>query len=387
MRNLDPAETEFCDRLLNEVSRTFALSIRSLPAELGDAVRAAYLLCRIVDTVEDDRAVSSERRAALFDAFDAALRAASAGDPGPSRGFEVEAAGAALGHGAERELCGSAGVVFRAFSILPASQREAIAPRLSEMSSGMREYSRRADTDGGLRIHDVADLERYCHYVAGTVGELLTDLFALACAVPNAVRAELDLRAARFGLGLQLVNILKDVAEDAERGDCFLPIASAAEHDVDLERLFEPDQRGRVLALCRHLSRRAREHLEAAEEYTLAWPNAGRGRDARAFCAGPLALALGTLRLVELGPDTAVRGRAPTVSKSFVFGTLADIDRALRLPDPSASNAALGAVFDRARVGIAGRPSRPPLPGIAPAAVRFPNPRTSGASVLSMGQP
>jgi len=43
----------FCQAALPRVSRTFALSIEGLPETLRDAVRAAYLLCRVVDTVED----------------------------------------------------------------------------------------------------------------------------------------------------------------------------------------------------------------------------------------------------------------------------------------------------------------------------------------------
>ena len=45
---------QFCSDILPRVSRTFALSIAALPEALRDAIRVAYLLCRVVDTVEDD---------------------------------------------------------------------------------------------------------------------------------------------------------------------------------------------------------------------------------------------------------------------------------------------------------------------------------------------
>lgn len=328
-------------------------------------MRAAYLLCRIVDTIEDDRTLPSEVRAPLFEAFDAALEADSA-EGSAAAEFQALATTAGLGRDWERTLCRRGATVFRAFSVLPEAQRTAIRPRILEMSGGMRAYSQRADAEGGLRILDLPDLERYCHYVAGTVGLLLTDLFLHACPVAPAVRAQLEARAARFGLGLQFVNILKDVAEDAERGDCLLPATSANEHGVDLGSLFEPNQRHRALALCRFLSRRAREHLEAAEQYTLLWPHTVAGRNARAFCAGPLALALGTLREVELGTDTLVLGRAPTVSRDFVVNVFGDIGRSIYLDGQAESDLALRVLFDRARVGIAGRPSRPPVPPSPP---------------------
>ena len=67
---------------------------------------------------------------------------------------------------------------FRIFGALSATEREAITPHVAEMSRGMREYAARADTSAsGLRLRDLADLERYCYFVAGTVGGLLTSLF------------------------------------------------------------------------------------------------------------------------------------------------------------------------------------------------------------------
>lgn len=360
--SIERADSEFCDRSLGEVSRTFAVSIRRLPKELQCAVRTAYLICRIVDTVEDDRTLSPSVRVELFDAFDFALAGARDGDVRPALAFEKGAASARLGRGAERTLCERAHVVFEAFTALGDPQRSAIALRLFEMSNGMRSYAVRADARGGLRISDLPDLERYCHYVAGTVGEFLTDLFSLACPLDPTLRSELDARASRFGIGLQLVNILKDIAEDWERGDCYLPEKSAVEHGVDLNELFSPAQRVRALELCRSLSRKAREHLSAAEGYTLLWPQSGTGRDVREFCAGPLALALGTLRLVEMGTETLVAGKAPSVSRDFVASVFGELGRAVAEPKPSASDAALVALFDKARVGVAGRPSRPPAP-------------------------
>ena len=55
--------------LLPRVSRTFALGIKLLPSRLEMPVRLGYLLCRIADTVEDDLALTPERKATLLDAF------------------------------------------------------------------------------------------------------------------------------------------------------------------------------------------------------------------------------------------------------------------------------------------------------------------------------
>src|SRR5689334_25416338 len=67
------AAIEFCREILPAVSRTFSISIRLLPGELGAAIRCAYLICRIADTIEDERTFSAEEKASLFDALTAVL--------------------------------------------------------------------------------------------------------------------------------------------------------------------------------------------------------------------------------------------------------------------------------------------------------------------------
>ncbi len=354
-----PADREFCAATLPGVSRTFALSIQALPADLRDAICVAYLLCRVVDTVEDDRRKTPQVRGALFDMFDRVLSEAREGDGSSAVDFEEAARAAELGvtdH--EKTLCHGAGSVFRTFASLPDPQREAIFPSVLEMSRGMRSYSERADREGGLKLRDLEDLEKYCYYVAGTVGELLTALFALSTPVDEATRAAVDERAVSFGLGLQLVNILKDVAEDALRGDCFLPQKQAAEHGLELASIMAPSERSKGLALLRSVSARARQHLDNAEEYTLLWPSVAG--EIRLFCTVPLALALATLREVELGDDALLPNRAPTVTRALVMKVFEDAVTATRSGlEQAQSDRALRTLFDRSRTGIIGRPPRP----------------------------
>ena len=303
-----------CQELLPRVSRTFALSIEALPEELRRPVRTAYLLCRVVDTIEDAAGISRERREALFDAFDAAV-SADLTLLGP-----LDLSGA---HGVkpdDLQLVAEADAVLRVFRGLAAAQRGAIRPRVLEMSRGMREYcSRPAAPWGGVEISTLDDLERYCYFVAGTVGELLTDLFLDYARLDDPTqRRALKARAVSFGLGLQLVNIVKDVAEDFERGVCFVPRELADQHGVRLERLLDPAQRDAGLAAIGRLTALARQHLRRAREYTELW-SSPRGGPVRLFCTVPLALAVATLDEVERQEDTLRPGRAPTVSRETVL--------------------------------------------------------------------
>jgi farnesyl-diphosphate farnesyltransferase len=197
------------------------------------------------------------------------------------------------------------------------------------MSRGMREFTERAQREGGIRVRDVDELERYCAFVAGTVGKLLTDLFERDVpALSQTTRRALRARAVSFGIGLQLVNIVKDVAEDFARGDCYLPVALTQREGFSPDEVLDPRHREAALRVLRALCDLARGHLECAVEYTLLWPAEG-GRDVRAFCAVPLALALATLREVEDGDDALRVERKSKVTRECVQRVLLDTERSI----------------------------------------------------------
>lgn len=304
-----------CAELLPRVSRTFALSIEMLPDDLRDAVRVAYLLCRIVDTIEDDGRLSMSDKHVLFDLFEREMR-----DDAVRAGFfEAAARLTSLGLDDEHRLVVRAGATFRAFRALPESQRDAIRPHVLEMAQGMRAFGERSAPDGRLVLRDVPDLERYCYYVAGTVGNLLTDLFlAYAPSVSWATAQALRSRAVGFGLGLQLVNIVKDVAEDAERGVTFVPQSVLDAHHLTVPDLLDADRRADGLRAIGDLTALAQRHLATATEYLMSWP-ADVGVEVRRFCAVPLVLALATLTEVETGDDTLRVGRTPKITRGHLM--------------------------------------------------------------------
>ena len=348
-----PRDTEFCSTILPRVSRTFALSIAALPDSLRAAVRSSYLLCRVVDSIEDEPTLEGAHRNELFDIFDRLLD-----DGADAAELELACARASVGGtGADGELCRGAGAVFRTFRALPPSQRNTIRPHVLEMSGGMRSYCARGVA---LRLADLADLERYCYFVAGTVGNLLTLLFEETVeGLSEELRGALRERAVSFGIGLQMVNVVKDVAADfRERGVCFLPLDLAREHGLAVERLLDPAMRDAGVAVVRAVCARAREHLRRAEEYVALWPTSGRsgraGRTVRLFCVVPLALALATLRAVEQGDDTLRAGTEPKVSRTTVARILAEATGA------AASNRTLAALLGRCREEAAFAPAASP---------------------------
>ncbi|HHH28434.1 MAG TPA: NAD-dependent epimerase/dehydratase family protein [Polyangiaceae bacterium] len=325
-----PEDWQFCDAMLPKVSRTFALSIMALPSSMRAAVRLAYLLCRAVDTIEDDAVVKGAARERLYDEFDRLM----ANDERDPSDFESMCAEVELGKGTDDQiLCEGAGSIFRCFRSLDPKQRAAIRPHVEEMSRGMREFTRRADAVGKLRLRDLEELERYCYFVAGTVGKLLTALFELEVpGLPSHILTPLRARAVSFGLGLQIVNIVKDVAEDHMRGDCFLPEQLAEGEGITLDTILLPENREAGLRVVRAVCARAREHLQSAEEYTLLWP-AEEAESVRLFCVVPLVLALATLREVEEGDTTLRPGQKPKISRDAVMQIWADAQHAVKRND------------------------------------------------------
>ncbi len=310
------ASEAFCLAVLPKVSRTFALSISQLPSELRRATCAAYLLCRIVDTIEDDRVISCDTRESLFDAFDRCLL----DDAYSVEEFVELSRRARVGEAepVEHALCVDSEHVWTVFRALAPAAKRAIRGPVSVMSAGMREFSARFDIEGALRIVDEAELERYCFYVAGTVGKLLTELFLLEVpGLDSQTRARLRSSSVHFGIGLQITNIVKDVASDYEGGVCFLPLSLANARGLRLEALLSAEERASGLAVITDLCWRARRHLRHAVEYASLWP-AREGAAVRLFCAVPLAFAFGSLDEVERGADTLVPHRTPKISRELV---------------------------------------------------------------------
>ena len=362
--HIRPEDEAFCFEMLPQVSRTFALSIDALPEDLRSAVCVSYLLCRIVDTIEDEAVLDTDVRRALFAEFDRLMT----DDRRAIADFESQCTRVGLGgESADGVLVRGAGAVFRAFRALPLGQRNAIRPHVLEMSEGMRSYCERAYPSGQLRLHDLDDLERYCYFVAGTVGKLLTGLFEPTVdTLDETVQADIHARAVSFGLGLQLVNIVKDVATDFVRGDVFVPVALAAEHGIELEDILAPEKRQEGLAVIRAICGRAREHLQAAAEYTVLWPTPS-GLAVRQFCAVPLALALASLAEVEAGHDTLRPGRVPKISREMVADLFEQIMAAVH--DDQALQEVLRQCGepspDHSSVGDVHVPRRPPVPAKA----------------------
>ena len=111
------------------------------------------------------------------------------------------------------------------------------------------------------RYLDFVALQRYCHLVAGIVGEVAANIFGQTSADTTAY-------AHRLGLALQLTNIIRDVGEDAMRGRIYLPVNELQQFDVKAHEILkrqETDEfRQRFVALMRFQAERAHRCYDEA---------------------------------------------------------------------------------------------------------------------------
>ena len=296
------------DRLLEQTSRTFALSIPLLPEPTRREVTVAYLLFRIADTFEDAfRWPAAARREALA-RFSDLLR-----EPRPSieearRLAEAWSAARPAEHEGYLELVAETPAVMEELAALSLEAAAPIREHVVRSAAGMSGFVLRTGESGELALTGLSDLRDYCYAVAGIVGEMLTELFLLGRPQLAAVALSLRDRASFFGEALQLVNILKDSEGDAAEG----------------RRYIAPTlPRADVFAL-------ARRDLDSAAEYILSLQSAGAPRGLLAFTALPVELAWATLEKVEK------RGPGSKISRFEVMAIAQRLERALDRGRPAA---------------------------------------------------
>ena len=278
-------------RLLEGVSRTFALTIPQLPEGLAKPVSNAYLLCRIVDTIEDEVSLNSAQKREFCSQFIDVV----AGREVPEK--LSKALTPLLSDQTiplERELIRLMPRVIAITHGLDDGQREALSQCVAIMGKGMAEFQ---DSDLSHGLADMQAMDSYCYHVAGVVGEMLTRLFCHYSPEINSQHDVMMKLGVSFGQGLQMTNILKDLWDDHSRGVCWLPRSIFAAKGFDLADLQPNHANPKFVEGFQHLIGIAHAHLRNALEYTLLIPSYETG--IREFCLWALGMAMLTLRKIN----------------------------------------------------------------------------------------
>lgn len=291
------ANDDFEARILHKVSRSFALTIPQLPKKLTRPVANAYLLCRIADTIEDEAALSLDQKRRFFMEFVEVVN----DNLSPERfaqGLHPLLSSNTLP--AEHELILNTPAVMHTFFDFNGRQQAEIKNCIKTMSYGMFEFQKLQNPNG---LETLSQLNDYCYYVAGVVGDMLTGLFSDYSDEIAQNHAKLMDLAASFGQGLQMTNIIKDLWEDKQRGACWFPKDVFRTAGFDLNELTAGSYNPSFGAGLSTLIGVAHAHLRNALEYTLLLPKHESG--IRKFCIWAVGMAIFTLQNIYRHRDYA----------------------------------------------------------------------------------
>ncbi|MGB0911435.1 MAG: phytoene/squalene synthase family protein [Nitrospirales bacterium] len=309
--------------ILKRVSRSFYLTLAVLPKAVRPQVGLAYLFARAADTVADTGDLGHESRLHCLQRLKAQFTdtQTETSDMQSIQSLVVPS----QENPSERVLLEELGHCFELYQTLSQEDQQLIAELLPTIIEGMEfdlvqfpQFS-----DGRLTsLPTMKELDYYTYAVAGCVGEFWTKIMRahlprladwnLIAMVPLGIR---------YGKGLQLVNILKDVAQDLRLGRCYIPEILLREAQLEPCELLDTQNTKRFRPVLRQLISLALEHLDQGWQYTLAIP--GRELRLRLACMWPILIGLRTLQQLSVSPDILDPTVSVKVSRAEVYRIMA----------------------------------------------------------------
>src|SRR5437868_11589694 len=266
--------------ILASVSRSFYLSIRLLPKKLRDPVSLGYLLARASDTIADTTDVPIDLRTEN-------LRLLARGIQGEALGDAIVDLSTSLAplqkNKDERALIESIQPCLDWLEQSDVLDREEVRAVLEQINRGqILDLERFRNPKQIVALETSAELDEYTYLVAGSVGEFWTRLcFRHLPKFTAQSQEEMLALGKRYGMGLQLINILRDAGSDLRSGRCYFPndeLAAAA---------MEPSQILREPERFQPIYRKWREKAEGGIEAGMKYANAIRNRRVRAATVLP----------------------------------------------------------------------------------------------------
>jgi farnesyl-diphosphate farnesyltransferase len=322
--------------ILRSVSRSFYLSIRLLPAQLRGPIALAYLLARTTDTVADTTGISVTVRTET-------LKMLSNGIQGRvSREVVVNLIASFVPlqeNAAERRLLRSLPDCLEWLEHVEAADRNDIRIVLEKITCGQMLDLERFDNPTEIRaLQAAADLDEYTYLVAGCVGEFWTGLcFRHTRDFASLSEDEMLALGKRYGMALQLINVLRDAGSDLRAGRCYFPEEELSAADLPAAQILsEPE---RFQPIYERWTEKAQDELECGIQYS----HAIRNRRLRAATVLPALIGARTLVLLRdagtMALQRKIKVRRDDVRRMF-----------LSLVITFASRKRIDAMFERAKL-------------------------------------
>ncbi len=332
--------------LLKATSRSFYLTLRVLPAHVRPQIGLTYLLARTTDTIADTEILPVEQRLAAL----RKLRERILGQSSTPLNFGEFAQ--RQGSPAERALLETTEESLALLQKLSPEDLKLVRAVLATITGGqeldLHRFGSLNSTTPSLThqvitLETAAELDDYTYRVAGCVGEFWTKI----CRMHLFPRARLDEKqlisdGIRFGKGLQLVNILRDLPADWKIGRCYLPADKLEEAGLLPGILMSSAHEKKFLPLFHEYLDKAESHLAAGWEYTNTLPYSQFR--VRLACAWPILIGMRTIgklrqaNMIELQQRVKIsRGEMRGILlRSLLACPLPFLWRKLFVPSPKA---------------------------------------------------
>ena len=303
--------------LLKATSRSFYLTLRVLPGAIRPQIGLAYLLARTTDSISDTEILPVDQRLAALEK----LRDRIIGQSSASWNFGEFSRH--QGSPAEQMLLEKIEPALALLQTLSPADLKRVREVLTVITSGQELDLRRfgnASSENIVALQTAAELDDYTYRVAGCVGEFWTKM----CRAHLFPQARLDEKqfigdGIRFGKGLQLVNILRDLPADLKNGRCYLPTQRLEEARLFPEILLSPASASKFLPLYHEYLDKAESHLTAGWNYTNLLPF-GQFR-VRLACAWPILIGGRTIAKLRTAGVLELKQRVK-ISREEVRGIL-----------------------------------------------------------------
>jgi len=291
---INSPDAEYCTQVLSKVSRTFAPTIRMLPKRLYLPVTVAYLLCRIADTVEDESSLSRQDKEKLLLTYADIFKQ----EETKSKAKFLTGVAVIPDHNTDVSLTKNLDRVFLVYKTFHPEVQKMIATWVVEMTLGMKKYSQSSAKRKRQFLHSMKELDEYMYYVAGTVGHMLTSLFTyFSNKITPTLSRKMEFFSESFGKGLQMVNIIRDMAGDLKRGQSYIPDEILQKYQLNRQSIFEVQNSKNAELMFDELIQTAIGHLDKALAYVVLIPK--EETRIRLFCLLPMFWAMQTLRAIQ----------------------------------------------------------------------------------------
>jgi len=264
--------------LLKRTSRSFYLSIKFIPQNMRDCFACGYLLCRYADTIADTDFFKREHKIILLQKFPELVQKQNEHEIKnlereifaiPKKKFKKQSKKQA----AEKELLENLFSCLDFLNSLNKDEKNLVYEAVEGVCKGMlldlNYFDENSQKTKALKTSE--QLKEYCYYIGGIPGVFWTKLIMLK--YPKNYSRQIMQNAEDVGMGLQLVNILRDIKEDFEIKRCYIPQQDFDKQKFNPEEMTEPQNFYKIKQIADNWIFISATGLYEAKEYFKNLPN------------------------------------------------------------------------------------------------------------------